>query len=143
MKALTVNGVIKATGLSRETLRYYEKMGLLNPQRRATNGYRVYAADDLERLEFIFRTKRAGFTIRNIRELLDLKKSQNTTCRLGRDMARQQIRHVDEKIAALKEVRAILADFAEQCEKEGLDEPCRLNFHLNPVLFDEDYFHQE
>ncbi len=143
MKALTVNGVIKATGLSRETLRYYEKMGLLNPQRRATNGYRVYAADDLERLEFIFRTKKAGFTIRNIRELLDLKKSQNTTCQFGRDMARQQIRHVDKKIAALKEVRAILADFAEQCEKEGLDEPCSLNFHLNPVLFDEDYFHQE
>ena len=46
MKALTVNGVIKATGLSRETLRYYEKMGLLKPQRRATNGYRVYAAAD-------------------------------------------------------------------------------------------------
>ena len=143
MKALTVNGVIKATGLSRETLRYYEKMGLLNPQRRAANGYRLYAAGDLERLEFIFRTKKAGFSIRQIRELLDLKKSQNTTCRLGRDMACEQIRHVDEKIAALREVRAILADFAKQCEKEGLDEPCSLSFHLKPVLFDEDFFHQE
>jgi DNA-binding transcriptional MerR regulator len=143
VKALGVNGVIKATGLSRETLRYYEKMGLLSPQRRATNGYRVYAADDLERLEFIFRTKKAGFTIRKIRELLDLKNSANATCRLGRDMAREQIRHVNEKIVALREVRSILADFAEQCEKEGLDEPCSLSFHLKPVLFDEDYFHQE
>ena len=143
MKALTVNGVIKASGLSRETLRYYEKMGLLNPQRRATNGYRVYAADDLERLEFILRTKKAGFTIRKIRELLDLKKSVNATCRIGRDMAREQIQQVDEKIVALKEVRTILADFAEQCEKEGLDEPCSLSFHLKPILFDEEYFHQE
>ena len=108
MKALTVNGVIKATGLSRETLRYYEKMELLNPQRRATNGYRVYVADDLERLEFIFRTKKAGFTIRKIRELLNLKKSVNATCRLGRDMANEQIRLVDEQISALKDVRVIL-----------------------------------
>ncbi len=143
MKALTTNGVIKASGLSRETLRYYEKMGLLNPQRRATNGYRVYAADDLERLEFIVRTKKAGFAIRKIRELLDLKNSVNATCRLGRDMAREQIQHVDEKIMALKEVRTILADFAKQCEREGLDEPCSLSFHLKPILFDDDYFHQE
>ena len=143
MKALTTNGVIKASGLSRETLRYYEKMGLLNPQRRATNGYRVYAAVDLERLEFIVRTKIAGFAIRKIRELLDLKNSVNATCRLGRDMAREQIQHVDEKIMALKEVRTILADFAKQCEREGLDEPCSLSFHLKPILFDDDYFHQE
>ncbi len=143
MKALTVRGVIKATGLSRETLRYYEKMGLLKPQRRATNGYRFYSGDDFERLEFIFRTKKAGFTIRKIRELLDLKKSQDTTCRLGRDIAIENIRQVDEKIAALREVRAILAEFAEQCEKDGLDEPCSLSFHLKPVLFDEDFFHRE
>ena len=94
MKALTVSGVVKATGLSRETLRYYEKTKLLNPARRASNGYRVYGDDDLERLEFIFRTKKAGFTIRKIRELLDLKKSIHATCRLGRDMANEQIRHI-------------------------------------------------
>lgn len=143
MQALTVDGVIKASGLSRETLRYYEKMGLLKPQRQASNGYRLYAADDLQRLEFIFKTKKAGFTIREIRELLDLKNSVSSTCRLGRDMAREQIQHVDEKIVALTEIRTILVDFAKQCEKEGLDEPCSLSFHLKPILFDEDYFHQE
>ena len=140
MKALSVNDVITATGLSRETLRYYEKMGLLDPQRQAANGYRVYRPDDLERLEFILRTKKAGFTIRKIRELLDLKKSVNATCRLGRDIAREQIRRVDEQIAALKDVRDILADFAEACQKEGLDQPCSLSFHMKPVLFDEDFF---
>jgi len=140
VKSLTVNGVVKATGLSRETLRYYEKMKLLNPARRANNGYRAYVADDLERLEFICRTKKAGFTIRKIRELLELKKSSNATCRLGRDMALAQIRLVDEQIAALKEVRHILTDFATQCDKEGLNEPCSLSFHMKPVLFDEGFF---
>ncbi len=55
--------------------------------------------------------------------------SQAVACRLGRDMAREQIRHVDEKIIALREVRSILVDFAAQCEREGLDEPCSLNFN--------------
>jgi DNA-binding transcriptional MerR regulator len=143
VKALTVNGVIKASGLSRETLRYYEKMGLLNPQRRATNGYRVYAADDLERLEFIVRTKKAGFTLRKIRELLEFKKRKHATGRLGRDIAREQIKDVDERVAALQDVRVILEDFARQCEKDGLDKPCSLSFHLKPILFDEEYFHQK
>jgi len=142
VKTLTVSGIMKATGLSRETLRYYEKMELLNPLRQTSNGYRVYVADDLKRIEFIFRTKKAGFTIRKIRELLDLRKSSSATCRLGRDMAFEQIRQVDEKIAALEDVRSILGDFATQCEKEGLDEPCSLSFNMKPVLFDEDFFRE-
>ncbi|MCH7566814.1 MAG: MerR family transcriptional regulator [Nitrospirae bacterium] len=143
MKALTVIGVVKASGLSRETLRYYEKRGLLKPQRQASNGYRLYAADDLQRLEFIFKTKKAGFTIRKIRELLEFKKQKHATGRLGRDIAREQIKDVDARVAALQDVRVILEDFARQCEKDGLDKPCSLSFHLKPILFDEEYFHQE
>ena len=143
MKTLTVSGIMKATGLSRETLRYYEKMELLDPSRQTSNGYRVYVADDLRRIEFILRTKKAGFTIRKIRELLDLRKSSNATCRLGRDMAFEQIRQVDEKIAALEDIRCILVDFAAQCEKEGLDEPCSLSFNIKPVLFDENFFRED
>jgi len=143
VKALTVNGVVKASGLSRETLRYYEKMGLLKPQRRASNGYRLYAADDLQRLEFIFKTKKAGFTIRKIRELLEFKRQKHATGRLGRDIAREQIKHLDEKVAALQEVRVILEDFAKRCEKDGLDNPCSLSFHVKPVLFDEEFYLQE
>ena len=58
-------------------------------------------------------------------------------------MANEQIRLADERIAALKDVRSILADFAEQCEKEGLDVPCSLSFNLKPVLIDEDFFQGE
>jgi len=143
VKALTVNGVVKASGLSRETLRYYEKRGLLKPQRQASNGYRLYAADDLQRLEFIFKTKKAGFTIRKIRELLEFKNQKHATGRLGRDIAREQIMHVDEKISALQEVRVILEDFEKQCEKDGLDKPCSLSFHSKPVLFNEEFFQRE
>ncbi len=67
----------------------------------------------------------------------------NATCRLGRDMANEQIHLVDEQIAALKDVRGILTDFAAQCEKEGLDESCSLSFNMKPVLFDEDFFRED
>ena len=63
-----------------------------------------------------------------------MKKSIDATCRLGRDLANEQIRQVDEQITALKDIREILVDFAEQCEKEGLDEPCSLSFNMKPVL---------
>lgn len=136
MRAMTVADVMQATGLSRTTLRYYEKMGLLDPQRMASNGYRVYATEDLERLEFIFRTKKAGFTIREIRELLDLKKNVGATCRLGRDIANEQIQRVDAQIAALENLRKTLTEFTAECEKVGLEQPCSLSFSLKVVLID-------
>ena len=140
MDAMTVGEVVRRTGLSRETLRYYERAGLLEPRRNAGNGYRVFDHNDLERLEFILRTKTAGFTIRQIRDLIDLKQRTNPTCELGREMALEQIRRVDERIKSLMEVRDILIDFAKQCEKEGPNAPCSLSFNRNPVLFEDTSF---
>ena len=79
------------------------------------------------------KTKKAGFKIREIKELINLKEVGQATCRLGRDIARARIRKIDQQLTALRQVRAILQNFAERCETEGLDEPCSLNFHLDPV----------
>jgi DNA-binding transcriptional MerR regulator len=135
MEPITVNQVVKLTGLSRETLRYYENAGLLGQPTRGANGYRYFDKSDLQRLDFILKTKRAGFKIREIRELIDLKDNGAATCRLGRDIACERIDNVDEQIASLQEVRAMLQDFAERCEAEGLDEPCSLSFHLETSTF--------
>lgn len=132
MQPVTVNQVVKLTGLSRETLRYYENAGLLGKPTRGANGYRYFDKSDLQRLDFILKTKRAGFKIREIKELIDLKDNGAATCRLGRDIAWERIRNVDEQIASLREVRAMLKDFADRCEAEGLDEPCSLSFQLEP-----------
>ncbi len=134
MNVMTVKDVVKATGLSRETLRYYENAGLLTRPARGLNGYRNFTASDLERLEFIFKTKKAGFTLREIRELISLKDNGQANCRLGRDISLERIRKVDAKISSLIEVRAILDDFVQRCEAAGLDQPCSLSFHLDPIL---------
>lgn len=130
MRRLTVRDVVKKTGLSRETLRYYENAGLLCPLQRGHNGYRQFTNNDLNRLQFVLETKKAGFKIREIKELIDLKEHGAATCHVGRDIALDRIAKVDQQIASLREVREILEDFASRCEKEGLDQPCSLSFNL-------------
>ena len=130
MRRLSVKDVVEKTGLSRETLRYYENTGLLRPPRRGHNGYRQFTNNDLNRLQFILKTKKAGFKIREIKELIDLKEHGAATCRVGRDIALDRIAKADQQIASLREIREILEDFARRCEKEGLDQPCSLSFNL-------------
>lgn len=136
MTAMTVKDVTRATGVSRETLRYYENAGLLQRPRRGPNGYRYFKSRDLDRLAFIRKTKKAGFKIREIKELIDLKDDGKADCRLGRDIAVERIRKVDRQIAAMLELRKILQDFADRCEAEGLNEPCSLSFDLCPPSSD-------
>lgn len=139
MRRFSVKDVVKKTGLTRETLRYYEKTGLLSPPQRGGNGYRQFTEQDLERLQFILMTKQAGFKIREIRELIGLKNSGEASCRVGRDIALERIRRVDQQIASLRDIRAILGDFVKCCEAEGLDQPCSLSFNLKPesILLDQ------
>lgn len=131
MSSMSVKDVIRSTGFSRETLRYYENAALLPKPARLRNGYRRFCAKDLERLEFIRKTKQAGFKLREIRELISIKDRGKATCRVGRDIARARIASVDAQIASLQEVREILRDFAKRCEQEGLDQPCSLSFHCS------------
>jgi len=132
MSSMSVKDVVRRTGFSRETLRYYENAGLLPKPARSRNGYRRFRATDLERLEFIRKTKKAGFKLREIRELISIKDRGKATCRVGRDIARARIAGVDAQIASLREVREILRDSAKRCEEEGLNQPCSLSFNCSP-----------
>ena len=87
MQPMTVKDISRQTGLSRETLRYYEKQGLLGTPARTASGYRVFTGEDLDTVRFILKTKEAGFRIREIRELISLKSNGDATCRIGRDIA--------------------------------------------------------
>lgn len=130
MGMMTVKQVAEATGLSRETLRYYENEGVLPRLARGVNGYRYFGTEDLDRIDFILKTKKAGFTICEIRELIDLKDNGAATCRVGREIALDRIARIDRQVASLEEVRGMLRDFAKRCEAEGLEKPCSLTFQL-------------
>lgn len=127
---MRTNDLVKLSGLNRETLRYYEEKGLLPIPKRSESGYRNYTDDTLERIAFIKKAKSAGFTLREIQELIGLK-TANVTCRTGRDIANQKISEIKRKQKALKEMQGILIRFVQACESEGekgLNQTCHLSF---------------
>jgi DNA-binding transcriptional MerR regulator len=104
-----------AAGVSGETLRYYEKMGLVQPK-RSENGYRVYPEGTVERLAFIKRAKEAGFTLDEIRKTLALFDYSLNFDQLSAVMAEgiaAKIAEIDVRIGRLAEVRALLAEIHE------------------------------
>jgi len=80
MDELSIGKLAKASGLPADTLRYYERLGLIQPKTRGANGYRVFTTDSLKRLQFIQRAKLLNFTLEEIRDLLIVRASSRTNC---------------------------------------------------------------
>ena len=105
----------KKTGCNIETIRYYEKRGLLPKPPRTAGGYRLYQSDHLKRLTFVMRGRELGFSIAEIEKMLSLVDGSQFTCR---DMYQQTMAHVGDiqsKIANLKRLEKILTEIASKC----------------------------
>lgn len=116
--ALTIAGLAKAGGVGVETVRYYQRRGLLEaPARPGSPGHgspiRRYEQDDVRRLRFIRSAQAAGFTLEQIRELIDLDASNDRD--RARALAEERIIALDTKIAALTEARSALERLAHDC----------------------------
>lgn len=98
-----------------ETIRYYEKIGLLPTPGRSNGGYRIYDEDHLKRLSFIRRSRDLGFTIEEIRALLNLVDKKNYTCCEVKAITMQNLESVRQKIADLKKLEKTLSGIASQC----------------------------
>lgn len=115
---LTIGKLAQAGGVGVETVRYYQRRGLMGTPARSGGegwggGIRRYDADDLRRLKFIRSAQASGFTLEEIAELLALDVSDDRV--RVRSLARQRIEALDEKIAQMAETRAALARLADQC----------------------------
>jgi DNA-binding transcriptional MerR regulator len=117
METLGIGALAQRAGVRIDTVRYYERSGLLAPKTRLQSGYRRYGAAELARLRFIRRAQTLGFSLREIRDLLALSK--------GRDVARVKraaqgkLADVEQRIAALQRVRDGLATLIEACPGHG------------------------
>jgi DNA-binding transcriptional MerR regulator len=107
---LTISAVAGAHGLSADTLRYYERLGLLPPAERTAAGYRLYGEDALERLNFICASKRMGLRLADIKELLDVRDRGQCPCGHTRDLVDRRLAEVESEIQQLSEVRGQLLD---------------------------------
>lgn len=122
METLGIGALAKRAGVRIDTVRYYERSGLLAPKARLQSGYRRYSEAELARLRFIRRAQALGFSLKEIRELLALSK--------GRDVARvkraaqTKLADVEQRIAALERMRDGLASLIAACPGHGEPTDC-------------------
>jgi len=112
----TIGGLAKAASVSVETVRYYQRRGLLPEPARPPGEVRRYGDGDVKRLRFIRSAQAAGFTLNEIKELLDLDASDDRA--RARQLAQARITAIDEKITELREARDALAGLATACAKK-------------------------
>lgn len=113
----SIGQLAKLSNTPVDTLRYYEKQGLIDPPQRGENHYRYYRDDAIARLKFIQRAKSVGFSLKEIQELLALKLDQsNHTCREVKSYALHKLDVINEKITQLQLIRQALSDIAGRCD---------------------------
>ena len=135
MNGMTIAGLAKAGGVGVETVRYYQRRGLLAEPPRSGGtglggGVRRYGAEDVRRLRFIRSAQSAGFTLEEIGELLALDASHDRT--RARALAAGRIAALDAKIADLEQARAALARLADSCAA-GRRGPCPIIAAFDPA----------
>ena len=117
----TIGGLAKAAGVGVETVRFYQRRGLLAEPARPHGEVRRYSDSDVSRLRFIRAAQGAGFTLNEIKELLDLDASDDRA--RARELAQSRVAAIDAKIAELSEARDALARLATTCA-QGPRGPC-------------------
>ena len=122
---LTIGRLAAATGVKVETIRYYERSGLIAPPARTDGNYRSYLDGDLDRLRFIRRTRDLGFTLEEIRAMLDLARQRDQSCDTIDAIASKHLADVDRKIADLRGLRRELAAIISNCAGGTVGE-CRI-----------------
>lgn len=113
---LTIGKLARATGVNIETIRYYERAGLIAPPARTEGNYRAYREADIIRLSFIRRTRDLGFSLEQVRALLSISGDRDGDCGTVDAIAIEHLAEVDRKIADLKSLRRELADAVASCE---------------------------
>lgn len=119
---LSIGQVAKRANVGIDTVRYYEREGLVAPAGRLASGYRRYGDTELRRLRFIRRAKALGFTLEDIRALLALSDGRNVA--KVRRAAQDKLADVERRIAELERVRAGLAELVAACPGHGRAESC-------------------
>jgi len=132
MTGMTIGALARRAGVSVETIRYYQRCGLLATPLRPADGYRRYSAEDLRRTEFIKRVQRLGFTLAEIAELLTLQFEAGLTCEDMTRRAGAKVAAIEQKIAALSSLRDTLIGLAARCQAE-CTQRCTVLIDLEPI----------
>lgn len=124
MEALSIGAVARQAGVNVETIRYYERRGLLAQPRKPRSGYREYPLESVRRVQFIKRAQKLGFTLSEIKELLALRAAPRAQCADVLRQAEAKTRGIEEKIRGLEAMRKALAKLMAECSGRGPASEC-------------------
>lgn len=124
MQVLSIGQLAKKAKVNTQTVRYYERRGLLPVPTRRESGYRQYSLDDLARLQFIRHAKELGFSLKEISELFSLRLDPNTTCADVKKRTEAKIIEVENKIQSLRRIKKALTQLASLCLGRGPTSEC-------------------
>jgi DNA-binding transcriptional MerR regulator len=116
---LKIGDVSKLSGIGIEALRFYEKSGLLDKAARTYSGYRVYPRDVLDRLTFIKQAQTLGFSLDEIRRIIDDARAGQSPCNEVREIVRRRLSEVKQRIEELKRYQKAIAGTLEEWDEKG------------------------
>ena len=131
MEAFTIGQLAKKANVNLETIRFYERKGLLPEPPRNKSGHRQYTAQDLRRTKFIKRTQTLGFSLQEISDLLSLKVKTGKTCGDVKKKVKAKIIDIEEKIETLQKMREVLLRLETDCPGKGPLNECPILDTLN------------
>lgn len=114
-----IGEVAGRANVPRETVRYYEKRGLIPKPDRRRSGYRIFTQRHIDQIKFIKRAQQLGFTLSEIKELLELRVDEETSCSEIKQEAQQKYKDVSRKIEDLQRIKKTLTDLIDSCSEDG------------------------
>lgn len=134
MGTLTIGQLAAKADVNVETIRFYERKGIVPQPPRRESGYRSYPDEMVGTIRFIKHAQELGFSLRETKELLDLRHEQTASCRNVRERAQAKLTDVEAKIASLQRIRNELAHLIVSCDQDGPTESCPILKSINQNL---------
>jgi len=124
MSTLTIGRLAKKSGVHVETIRYYERCGIIPRPPKPSLGYRCYPADTVARIRFVKNAQKLGFSLKEIAELLELRVDPDSTCDDVRQQAEVKLADISDKIRALQRMKVTLVGLVKACHNSTPTEAC-------------------
>jgi Hg(II)-responsive transcriptional regulator len=127
LEEMTIGKLAKSAGVGVETIRFYERRGLIRKPQKRDGGFRHYSGDDVSRVRFIKRAQELGFTLKEVKDLLDIQSKRKITGSQVQAKAHQKIKEIQQKLADLKRMELSLTRLAKVCgDGEQAIRECRI-----------------
>jgi Hg(II)-responsive transcriptional regulator len=124
--SFTIGQIAKMAGVNVETIRFYERKGLLKPAGRQPSGFRQFSTDAVTRIRFIKRSQELGFSLVEIKELLALRVDSDSVCADVKSRTEAKVHVIEQKLEDLQRIRSVLLRLLETCDQSGTSEECPL-----------------